>query len=602
MKSFGHSKFSLLAVCGLLGTLACLPSCASDEEAAEEPSPELSDNSMNSSNNSGNVEENELADENLGGNNLNEGGDDLGNNSLANGENNELEDVNSNLAGNGGNEDLAGGGLNENMTQVFDPNKGVNEAERTLNTNTNLGGGGNLPPNNAQPPANAPVSANAQSAGSGNVAVNTLPEPAPVNAPPMETLPANAPADETIPVASESGWDVQSGDGPAHIAGPAETATPAVKAKPPWRRELTQEELESYRAAAAKLRDLAPGEGPWEYVIQPGDTLWDISDQFVDDSYWWPKLWSLNPDIPNPHRIYPGMKIMFFPGASPFGPLTQVADLGEVYPISKDSLSVTRMPASEGFQGEEMELLDPATLADDSEVTSEGLMIIPSAIMLMTPGFMASEWPDEVGQIVSVADPSIMGTHGEALIAEMNEDVQAGQKFLAVRESDSGCDPNLDCDTAGLDHFIYTGVVGVSKVGDEGRALLAVEDTRTGVLPGDFLIPFKNIYLSVNPEVMGRKASVEARVVAFGNPRQSLATTLGDVIFLVNDGDGSVSAGDDITLYMPRTGHADFDFEVAGSMPTGRAKVIEVNDDVITAVIVQAFEAITVGARTWSEF
>jgi len=42
------------------------------------------------------------------------------------------------------------------------------------------------------------------------------------------------------------------------------------------------------------------------YTIKKGDTLWDISTQFLKDPFLWPKLWQRNPYITNPHLIYPG--------------------------------------------------------------------------------------------------------------------------------------------------------------------------------------------------------------------------------------------------------------------------------------------------------
>jgi hypothetical protein len=42
------------------------------------------------------------------------------------------------------------------------------------------------------------------------------------------------------------------------------------------------------------------------YVIQRGDNLWDISGVFFLNPYFWPNLWSYNPQITNPHWIYPG--------------------------------------------------------------------------------------------------------------------------------------------------------------------------------------------------------------------------------------------------------------------------------------------------------
>jgi hypothetical protein len=45
---------------------------------------------------------------------------------------------------------------------------------------------------------------------------------------------------------------------------------------------------------------------PEVYVIKRGDTLWDISEHYLDNPWQWPKLWSYNPDIRNPNWIYPG--------------------------------------------------------------------------------------------------------------------------------------------------------------------------------------------------------------------------------------------------------------------------------------------------------
>lgn len=50
------------------------------------------------------------------------------------------------------------------------------------------------------------------------------------------------------------------------------------------------------------------------YQIQQGDTLWDISKTLFGDGNYWPKVWSLNTSIKNPHLISPNNSIRFLLG------------------------------------------------------------------------------------------------------------------------------------------------------------------------------------------------------------------------------------------------------------------------------------------------
>lgn len=44
---------------------------------------------------------------------------------------------------------------------------------------------------------------------------------------------------------------------------------------------------------------------PETYTVQPGDTLWDVTGRYYGNPWEWPRVWSYNPEITNPHWIYP---------------------------------------------------------------------------------------------------------------------------------------------------------------------------------------------------------------------------------------------------------------------------------------------------------
>ncbi len=50
-----------------------------------------------------------------------------------------------------------------------------------------------------------------------------------------------------------------------------------------------------------------------QHRVRAGDTLWDLTAQITGKPYVWPQIWALNPQVHNPHWIYPGDQLQFAP-------------------------------------------------------------------------------------------------------------------------------------------------------------------------------------------------------------------------------------------------------------------------------------------------
>ncbi len=69
--------------------------------------------------------------------------------------------------------------------------------------------------------------------------------------------------------------------------------------------------LMSVVAVAQDAVELNP-DHPTRYIVKRGDTLWDISTQFLVEPWRWPEIWQTNPQVANPHLIFPGDELVLF--------------------------------------------------------------------------------------------------------------------------------------------------------------------------------------------------------------------------------------------------------------------------------------------------
>jgi hypothetical protein len=126
---------------------------------------------------------------------------------------------------------------------------------------------------------------------------------------------------------------------------------------------------------------------PEVHVVKTGDTLWDICAYYYANPWEWPKLWAKNPNITNPHWIYPGNVVRLAQGGN-----NTVAALA---PASGDGEG-TAVPLAARRPGRKLIELRQTSFVDDEQMKFAG-RIIGSAeekVMLTTGDVVYLEYPE----------------------------------------------------------------------------------------------------------------------------------------------------------------------------------------------------------------
>lgn len=118
------------------------------------------------------------------------------------------------------------------------------------------------------------------------------------------------------------------------------------------------------QAEARKDNLLLRDNYPEEYVVVKGDTLWHISGRFLKSPWKWPVVWGINPQVDNPHLIYPG-DVIFLTWVNGKPRLGVRRDSG-IYPKARVSPLVQPIPA--------IPLRNIISFLNDNRVLSEDLL------------------------------------------------------------------------------------------------------------------------------------------------------------------------------------------------------------------------------------
>jgi len=204
---------------------------------------------------------------------------------------------------------------------------------------------------------------------------------------------------------------------------------------------------------------------PKSYVVQRGDTLWGISNMFLRDPWHWPEIWYVNPQIQNPHRIYPGDTV-------------QLALVGN----GRTALQVVRSTA--GIGGPGASHLEPLLRSSPLDTPIETIPYAAVSAFMSRPAVLTREQIDSAAYIVALAEShDVAGTGHELLVKKLDADAGARYSVMHVDE------PLIDPDNGQRLGYvaIYTGTAQITQPGKISKAVLTSSARET--LQGDLLIP-----------------------------------------------------------------------------------------------------------------
>lgn len=152
------------------------------------------------------------------------------------------------------------------------------------------------------------------------------------------------------------------------------------------------------------------------YTIKKGDTLWGISERFVKDPYYWPNLWANNPDITNPHLIYPGQRVRLYNGRIELvpeypGQQPEPAPVAEVpAPVVEEPAPVAEVPAP---------VVEEPAVAEVPEIQTEVIKASGNG-----DGFIRTD-EKSLGSLVDSVDARVLLTQNDLVFLKMENPGQA---------------------------------------------------------------------------------------------------------------------------------------------------------------------------------
>ena len=309
------------------------------------------------------------------------------------------------------------------------------------------------------------------------------------------------------------------------------------------------------------------------HVVQEGDTLWDIATLYLGDPYYWPRLWSVNEQITNPHWIYPGNVIVFQMGTDIDPPRQGGAT--DTPPVTPDPLISAA----------------PYVCGPDVRFTEEWTSDVYDA-----PGFLAERQDVEVYGTVHRASSRFASLSEDDLLYLRVDDPEAFEcgdvltVFRPVRKKVRH--PDSRRQQFGEMYVVLGEAVVVHRYGDYVSA--RIRDSLAEIERGDLVGPQMPLRFEV--DVTAPAGDLDGTIVERLN-YEAILTSDRTIVFLDRGRADGVRQGDSFHIIQQRDEFFDEEDRDLPPSVIGRVVVLRVDEYSSTAVITDANRSIKTGDR-----
>jgi len=235
-------------------------------------------------------------------------------------------------------------------------------------------------------------------------------------------------------------------------------------------------------------------EHPQTYIVQKGDTLWDISSHFLRDPWYWPEIWYKNPQVENPHLIFPGDELaIIYVGGQKRIQLTRRGETGQ---------------ALSG--GMKIVKLSPRIRAQSIDASIPSIPIESIRQLLAKPLIIDEEKLAESAYVLDSRDNHLANAINDTLYVRKLDPNAGNGRFHIFRPNK----PLVDTVTGEVLGYeaLYVGEAKLERGGDP--ASLRVTSSAREILRDDRVLPIDNSHIERDFFPRAPKERIQGRVIS----------------------------------------------------------------------------------------